>query len=165
VALLAPTARHASAEPTNLAEDDAARSGYSGSWDSGKNGGSGFAAWTMAMEGSGEKQHAGSFIASTETNKDLTGIAKEGKAFGLYANGSGFEQAVAYRAFNKPLTVGDSFSFMLESGKFEKKSAQDDSTGGAVGLILRKGNASSAPTDYNNGAMFEFGHYQGQQNY
>jgi hypothetical protein len=154
-----------SAEPTNIAEDDAAHSGYSGSWDSNKNGGSGFGAWIMTVEGNEGDRHSGFFIASTDSNKDLNGIAKEGKAFGLFANGSGFEQAVAYRPFHKPLAVGDSFSFMMENGRFEKKFEKDESGGGAVGLVLRTGNATSATTDYNAGAMFEFGFYQGQEHY
>ena len=154
-----------SAAPTNIAEDDAAHSGYSGSWDAGKNGGNGFGAWAMATEKDDTGRHAGFFIASTENNPDLNGIAKEGKAFGLYANGSGFEQAVAYRALNKPLAVGDSFSFMMENGKFEKKGDKEDPGGGSAGLVLRTGNANSSPSDYNTGAMFEFGCYQGQESY
>jgi len=153
------------AEPTNIAEDDAAHSAYGGSWESGKSGGSGLGSWTHTTEGSGENQHSGFFIASTDTNKDLNGIAKDDKAFGLFANGTGFEQAVAYRAFDTPLTVGDSFSFMLETGAFEKKFDKDGSDNGSIGLSLRTGNANSAATDYNKGALFEIGHYQGKHNY
>ena len=158
-------AQLAGAEPTNIAEDDAAHSGYSGSWGNDKNGGSGFAAWITTSEGTGADQHAGFFIADTSSNSDLNGIAKENKAFGLFANGAAFEQAVAYRAFNKPLETGDSFSFMMETGGFEKKSDKDTAGGGAIGLVLRSGTASSSPADYNAGAMFEFGHYQGTTNY
>ena len=154
-----------SAELTNIAEDDGAHSGYSGSWGNDKNGGSGFAAWVTTTETSGSDQHAGFFIADTSSNQDLNGIAKEGKAFGLFANGAGFEQAVAFRAFNKPLEVGDSFSFMMETGSFEKKSDKDTAGGGAIGLVLRSGNANSSPADYNKNSMFEFGHYQGTTNY
>ena len=161
--LLLATTVHS--EPTNIAEDDASKSEYGGSWDSGKNGGTGFGSWTMTSEGNDADRHSGFFIASTDTNKDLNNIAKDGKAFGMFANGSGFEQAVAYRSFIKPLAVGDSFSFMLENGRFEKKFDKDESGGGAVGLVLRTGNATSAPTDYNSGAMFEFGFYQGTDNY
>ena len=158
-------AQFACAEPTNIAEDDAAHSGYSGSWGNDKNGGSGFAAWITTSEGTGADQHAGFFIAETSSNSDLNGIAKDGKAFGLFANGAGFEQAVAFRAFNKPLETGDSFSFMIETGGFEKKSDKETAGGGAIGLVLRSGSASSSPADYNAGAMFEFGHYQGTTNY
>ncbi len=154
-----------SAEPTNIAEDDAAQSAYGGSWDNGKNGGSGFGPWTMASEGNEENRHSGFFIATNSNNKDLNGIAKDEKAFGLYANGFGFEQAVAYRSFDKPLTIGDSFSFMMETGTFEKKFEKDESGGGSIGLVLRSGNATSTPADYNKEAFFEIGFYQGKSNY
>ncbi|MDQ6626479.1 MAG: hypothetical protein M3Y69_10155 [Verrucomicrobiota bacterium] len=153
------------AAPTNIAEDDASKSEYGGGWDSGKNGGNGFGSWAMTSDATGENRHAGFYIATTDNNKDLNGIAKEGKAFGIFANGEGFEQAVAFRSLIKPLAVGDSFSFMIENGRFEKKFEKDESGGGAVGLVLRTGNSASAPTDYNAGAMFEFGYYQGSDNY
>ena len=150
------------AEPTNIAEDDA--SSYGSSWESNKGNGTGFGNWIETSEGNDENRHSGFFIATTDNNKDLNGIAKDGKAFGLYANGSGFEQAVAYRSFDKPLAVGDSFSFMMETGNFEKKFDKDEG-GGAIGLILRSGNATDSPADYNKNALFEIGHYQGKSNY
>src|ERR1700730_2546740 len=150
------------AEPTNIAEDDASQ--YGEGWGNGKNGGTGFGSWTMTSEGNDESRHSGFFIATTDNNKDLNGIAKDGKAFGLYANGSGFEQAVAYRSLDKPLAVGDSFSFMMETGNFEKKFDKDEG-GGAIGLTLRSGNATDSTADYNKNALFEIGHYQGQSNY
>src|SRR5437868_2282623 len=107
------------AEATNVAEDDASQ--YGSGWDNTKNGGSGFSNWTLTTEGNDSDRHSGFFIADTKNNQDLNGIDKDDKAFGLYANGSGFEQAVAYRAFEKPLQAGDSFSFMMETGTFDKK--------------------------------------------
>lgn len=151
------------AEPTNIAEDDA--SPYGSSWDNAKNAGSGFGNWTQTTEGNADKRHSGFFIATTENNKDLNGIAKDNKAFGLFANGTGFEQAVAYRSFAKPLVIGDSFSFMMESGAFEKKFETDDPTPSSVGLVLRTGNANTATSDYNTNAVCEIGHYQGKNNY
>jgi hypothetical protein len=151
------------AEPTNIAEDDAAA--YGGSWENGKSNGSGLGNWSLTTEGNDDSRHSGFFIATTDNNKDLTGIAKDGKAFGLYANGSGFEQAVAYRSFDKPLAAGDSFSFMMETGNFEKKFDKDSSDTGSVGLTLRKGNATGTTADYNKDSLFEIGHYQGKGNY
>jgi hypothetical protein len=154
------------ADQTNVAEDDASQGAYNDGFDTGKNGGSGFGEWKMAMEGNDENRHSGSFVATTDNNKDLNGIATSNKAWGLFANGAGFEQAVAYRAFSRPLAVGDSFSFMIETGPFEKKlPEQQDPGGGAVGLTLRTGNATDSPADYNKEAVFEFGHYQGKPNY
>src|SRR5438045_3316165 len=90
------------AESTVIAEDDASQSGYGGGWDNSKNGGSGFGNWTLTTEGNDSDRHSGFFLASTKDNQDLNGIAKNDKAFGVYANGSGFEQAVGYRPFEKP---------------------------------------------------------------
>jgi hypothetical protein len=155
---------HVKAENTVIAEDDASQSVYGSGWDNTKNGGNGFGNWTLTIEGNDNDRHSGFFIAGKD-NSDLNGIAKEGKAFGVYANGSGFEQAVAYRGFEKPLQPGDSFSFMMESGAFEKKFDKDDSTPGSIGLVLRSGTANSSVADYNKDALFEFGLYAGKPNY
>jgi hypothetical protein len=153
------------ADAINVAEDDASQSAYGGQWDNSKNGGSGFSNWTLTTEGNDNDRHSGFFIADTKDKPDLNGIAKNDKAFGLFANGSGFEQAVAYRAFEKPLAVGDSFSFMMENGTFESKFEKDDPTPGSIGLTLRTSNANSSVADYNKDAVFEFGYYQGKNNY
>jgi hypothetical protein len=153
------------AELVNIAEDDASQSAYGGSWDSGKNGGSGFGPWTLASEGTGQGHYSGFFIADPRQNQDLNGITKNNKAFGMYANGVGFEQAVAYRAFEKPLQVGDSFSFLMEHGQFEKKFDTDDPTPGSIGVVLRTSNANASVADYNQDATFEFGFYQGKTTY
>lgn len=152
------------ADQTNVAEDDASQEAYNGGFESGKNGGSGFGEWKMTIEGNDENRHSGFFVGTTENNKDLNGIGKNGKAWGLYANGTGFEQAVAFRALTTPLAAGDSFSFMIETGPFEKKS-EGDPGGGSAGLALRTSNASDSPADYNKDAVFEFGHYDGKPNY
>ncbi len=153
------------ADQTNIAEDDASQEAYKDGFGSGKNGGSGFGEWKMTSEGDGPERHAGFFVATPDNNKDLNGIANNGKAWGLYANGTGFEQAVAYRSFKEPLAVGDSFSFMMENGKIEKKFDTDDPATGSIGLTLRTGNASDAPADYNKDSVFEFGFYEGKGNY
>ena len=110
----------------------------------------------MTTEGNDNDRHSGFFIADTKNNPDLNGIAKADKAFGLFANGPGFEQAVGYRSFEKPLQKGDSFSFMMENGPFDKKFDKDDPTPGSIGLVLRSGNANSSVADYNKDAVFEF---------
>ena len=153
------------ADQTNIAEDDASQEAYNGGFDSGKNGGSGFGEWKVTNEGNDENRHSGFFVATADNNKDLNGIAKNGKAWGLFANGTGFEQAVAYRSFKEALAVGDSFSFMMENGKIEKKFENDDPSTGSIGLTLRTGNATDSPADYNKDAVFEFGYYEGKENY
>jgi hypothetical protein len=153
------------AELINIAEDDGSQSAYGGSWNSGKNGGSGFGPWTLASGRRIGGRYSGFYIADTKTNQDLHNISKNNKAFGMYANGFGFEQAVAYRAFEKPLQVGDSFSFLMENGQFEKKFDKDDPSPGSIGVILRTSNANDSVADYNKDATFEFGYYQGKSNY
>ena len=153
------------AESVVIAEDDASQSAYGGQWDNSKNGGNGFTNWSLTTEGNDNDRHAGFFIASTKNNTDLNGIAKGDKAFGLFANGAGFEQAVGYRGFEKPLKAGDSFSFMMENGIFEKKYDNDDPTPGSIGVVLRTSNANSSVADYNKDAVFEFGYYSGKDNY
>lgn len=165
ILLLALYAPAILAESTVIAEDEASQSTYGGQWDNSKNGGSGFSSWTLATEGNDADRHSGFFLADTKNNPDLNGIVKNDKAFGVFANGSGFEQAVGYRAFEKPLGVGDSFSFMMENGTFEKKFDKDDPTPGSIGLVLRSSNANSSVADYNKDAVFEFGYYQGKTNY
>jgi hypothetical protein len=149
------------ADQINLAEDDASR----GPIDSGKNSGSGFGEWKLLTEGNDDHRHSGSFIATSDNNKDLNGIAQNGKAWGLFANGAGFEQAVAFRAFSEPLAVGDSFSFMMENGRIEKKFEIDDPAPGSIGLTLRSSNAADSPNDYNKDAIFEFDCEEGKDNY
>jgi len=112
------------AESINIAEDDASESVYGGSWDSGKNGGGGFGPWTLARGGSRKGRYSGFFIADTNTSQDLNGVTKNKKAFEMRANGFGFNQWVAYRAFKKPLEVGDSFSFLMQHSHFERSSTK-----------------------------------------
>jgi hypothetical protein len=165
VLLLGSTIVRAFAENVVIAEDDATQSAYGGSWDNSKSGGNGFGNWALTTEGNDNDRHSGFYIASTSDKPELKGIAKDGKAFGVYANGSGFEQAVAYRNFEKPLQIGDSFSFMMENAEFEKKFGSDDPTPGSIGIVLRSGTANSTVADYNKDALFEFGYYQGKPNY
>ena len=48
-------------------------------------------------------------------------FAREGKAFGIFANGTRFEETVAFRAFDHPLEVGDVFSFKFKFSGFLNK--------------------------------------------
>src|SRR4029077_6480534 len=148
-----------------LAENDASNSAYTSGWSNTKNGGSGFGNWSLTTEGNDNERHSGFFISNTKSKPDLNGIDKGSKAFGLFANGTGFEQAVGYRGFDKPLQKGDSFSFMMNNGLFEKKFDKDDPTPGSIGLALRTSNANSSVADYNKDAVFEFGYYQGKNNF
>src|SRR4030095_14074854 len=79
--------------------------------------------------------------------------------------GLGFERAVANRPFEKPRKPGDSFSFMMDNGSFEKKFDKDDPTPGSIGLVLRTSKANSSVADYKKDAVFEIGYYGGKDNY
>ncbi len=149
----------------NVAEDDASQGAYNNGWESGANGGGGFDGWTLRTASGEGESHAGFFIAQAAGQPELQGAAMRGKALGLYANGTGFESAVAFRTLKKPLPVGDSFSLMLESADIQKKFDSDDEATGSVGFTLRSGTAAESADDYNAGARFEFGHYEGQANY
>lgn len=147
-----------------LAEDDASSSEYKAGWKT-AGGGTGLRDWTFqTLKAAGSEAHAGFYVA--EAGKaDLKGAAIRGKAFGLFANGVGFEAASAFRSFKKPLAIGQTFSFLMEHGEIVKKFAKDDPATGSIGITLRTGNASEKAGDYNKGARFEFGCYEGAKTY
>ena len=148
-----------------LAEDDSADPAYATGWKS-EGGGTGFGNWTFqtAVAGNGET-FAGFFIGNRDSNSDMARAAIRSKAFGLFANGIGFEVATAFRPLKKPLMAGQTFSFLMKHGPFEKKSDADDTASASIGLTLRNGNASGGIDDYNKGVRFEFGCYVDQKNY
>lgn len=80
-------------------------SNYGAGWFNGSNGGTGFGAWQMEVDGGG---FAGIFIG----NPSSAGISgMNAQSFGLYANPQGSGASVtARRAFGAALGVGDSFS-------------------------------------------------------
>jgi hypothetical protein len=154
VVVLATLSAHAALEPA--AEDNA--SNY-GSAYAGENGGFGFDTWVVRSE-----ESAGSFVASTNDNAALEGIASEpgGKAWGSYANGnSTFDSVVAFRGFgwdgqdwaNALTRAGDTFSISFEHGVINLDSS--------CGFVLRNGNQDFTASDYNAGSRFEFGYYAG----
>lgn len=171
---------------TMIGDDDAAQGEYGGGWGTGKNGGQGFGPWTLreataGADGAGggtgngfgnnnngnggtggeKSSHAGFYLAATDSNPGLKpALATRGKAFGLYANGSGFELATAFRPFAKGLKPGQSFSWLMQHGEIRSKSDQDAPGAGSVGVTLRAGNACDKPEDYNADSRFEFGFYK-----
>ena len=148
-----------------LAEDDASNTAYNKGWSS-AGAGTGFRDWTLrTLKAKDGESHAGFFIAEKTRNNEFKAVAIRDKAFGLYANGHSFEVAAAFRPLKKPLAAGQTFSFLLKHGAFEKKFAQDDPAKGSIGLTLRSGNASDSVADYNKEARFEFGCYEGAATY
>jgi hypothetical protein len=148
-----------------LAEDDASDPAYKAGWSGG---GSvlGFRDWTFkTLKAASGNSSAGFFIVEKGRNPDLNGIAIRDKAFGLYANGTGFEAAVAFRPLKKPLAVGQTLSFLIEHGTIGRKFDKDDPGGGAIGVTLRSGNEAGGIGDYNKRTRFEFGCFEGQGTY
>ena len=150
----------------NIAEDEASHSAYNGGWESGKSSGTGFGAWILRTFGGVQADsHAGFFIANSSTQSDLDNAATGGKAFGMFANGVGFEVACAFRTLDAPLAVGDSFSLLMECSHVIKKFATDDPRPGVIGFSLRTGSASDSWDDFQSGARMQFGFYEGEDNY
>ncbi len=148
------------ARPLDLIGEDSASS-YDSNWSSGTSGGSGFGKWTMQTVTTPDaNSHAGFYVAGTGDKADLKGAALDGKAFGMYANGIGFECATAFRAFDQPLKVGQSFSFLMEHGNIVKKFDEDAPGNGSIGLTLRAITDSSGTDDYNKEVRFEIGYYK-----
>lgn len=157
----------AAKEQVPVADDNASQGAYGGGWGDGSNGGNGFGPWTIRAVNNNKtgESHAGAFIADTEANADLVNVGINKKAFGLFANGVVYEQAVAFRAFAKPLAPGMSFSFLFKHGEIVKKFDHDDPAPGSAGVVLRTGNTNGSADDYNKGSRVEFGMYEGQGNY
>lgn len=139
-----------------IANDDASQSAYSGGWTNGSNGGTGFGAWAQTNFNDGGA--AGFFKASLASNTDLSiGTGGSNNAFGTFANGAGFNQAVAYRGFTGSLSVFQSFKVSMDNGGVQN--------GGSAGLTLRTGNNNLVVGDYNSNKRFEFFFLGGASNY
>ncbi len=151
------------AAPEVFGEDAAAN--YGDQWDNESNKGGGFGPWILRNEGSGDPSHSGFYIATPATNPLCEGIDGEGKAFGMFANGVVYEQAVAFRAFERTLVAGDTFSFLIRHREIKTKFEGDDSAEGCYGFALRSGNASGRCDDYNEGARLEFNFTEGASTY
>ena len=123
-------------------EDEAFYEAYRDGWETGDNGGRGFGAWRLlapeAVSADPDaEQYAGFFLAEAGRESDLTGVAREGRAFGIFANGTGFESTVAFRPFDRALNPGDVFSLRFEFDGFKRKFASDSEKIASAGIGLR----------------------------
>ena len=126
-----------------MANDDASNAAYNSGWNDGTNGGTGFGAWALrANQGSG---FSGQFLDGGSGDDN---IQTSGKAWGTYANGTGFQDSVAFRALSGFLGIGQTLKVSMDNG--------DIQSGGAPGVVLRNGNANSTTADYNNNELSEF---------
>jgi hypothetical protein len=127
---LATACHHA--EASLAASDNAGNAPYTGTWDTGDNGGSGWGGgWTLSTT-SGDGGQNGSFVDSSTGNGDGDGNADgdvntAGRAWGLYANSSQTSSAV--RPFSGDLLVGQAFSINIDNGFIQ--------SGGTVGFGLQ----------------------------
>ena len=136
--------------------DDASAAAYAGGWFDGDNGGMGFSPWVLTATGPIGSQYNGFYIGSSTTNSGSPGIDVSGDSWGIYANNNNY--AAAYRDFAfGPLRVGQSFSLSMDNGYID--------SGSYVGFVLRNGNATDGPFDYNTGARFEFLFIGGNDDY
>jgi len=121
-------------------EDEAYFDPYADGWQTGDQGGRGFGEWQLfAPEYPAEdaSRYAGFFLAEASNEADLSGAAREGQAFGIFANGTGFEETVAFRSFSRPLEAGDVFSLLFEFDGFVSKFEGDSMEQSTVGIALR----------------------------
>ena len=122
------------------AEDEAYYEVYADGWQTGDSGGRGFKSWQLLSPeygAAGEAQYTGFFIAQAAQEADLAESAREGRAFGIFANGTGFEETAAFRALEHPLAAGDVFSLRFEFDGFGTKFERDAAGISSVGIALR----------------------------
>lgn len=150
--------------PSTVAHDDATQSAYTSGWNE-SGGGNGFGEWKFQQVTGTSNSYAGHFIASGGESPEKAPVATDGKAFGLFANGSDFESIAAFRAFSNPLKTGDTFSFQMVNIAIEQKGDSDSPAAGAIGLTLRNGNASDTHDDYNKNSRFEIIQLKGTDTY
>ncbi len=148
-------------ELENFAEDSAGN--YHAGWTTGSNSGHGFGPWRLAARHGAEGSYAGFFVARAEDQPDLRNITRR-HAFGLYANGVEFEEAVAFRSFQNPLQPGEAFSVLLEHGRI-RQTGETAQPPGSLGLTLRGETEAAETADFDRGARFQFVYREGEETY
>jgi hypothetical protein len=142
--------------------DTAGEPCYETGWNEGTTGGTGFGNWKLKSNGNpDQKSFAGFYLAKEQEKPGIAPLATDGKAWGIFADGQGFQETCAFRPFSSPLTSGQTFSIELMTPNPKSNSGST----GSIGLTLRSGNTSEKPTDYNQGARFEFTALEGKPNY
>lgn len=145
---------HAAAQSYIAGEDEAFYEAYEDGWKTGDWSGRGFGQWRLfapEYTAEEEEQYAGFFIAEAGNEADLAQTAREGKAFGIFANGTGFEETVAFRGFEKPLNQGDVFSMRFEFDGFSSKFDRDSEKVSSVGVAFHVQSEIKEMGDLTNG--------------
>gem|GEM_PF-607319 len=157
-----PNPKSSVPENNSSKSDQASGSVYETGWKEGTTGGTGFGNWILKSNGNpDQKSYAGFYLAKEQEKPGIAPLATDGKAWGIFADGEGFQEACAFRPFSSPLTSGQTFSIELMTPNPKSNSGST----GSIGLTLRTGNTSEKPTDYNQGARFEFTALEGKPNY
>jgi len=157
-----PSPPPVNAEVTGGKADRASDSVYEDGWKEGVAGGSGFGNWTLKSNGNPDKKsYAGFYLAKEDEKPGIAPLATNRKAWGIFSDGEGFQEACAFRSLASPLTSGETFSIEIITPTPKSNSGST----GSIGLTLRHGNASEKPNDYNQGARFEFTAIEGKPNY
>ncbi|WPJ97783.1 hypothetical protein SH580_08670 [Coraliomargarita algicola] len=150
------------------AEDEAYYDAYADGWQTGDWGGRGFKGWQLFAPEygiAGEEQYAGFFIADADQEADLGAAAREGRAFGIYANGTGFEETVAFRSFERPLIAGDVFSLRFEFDGFGHKFERDAEGVSSVGIALRHADTATDLSELSQGRALVLAVIEGLSTY
>jgi hypothetical protein len=132
--------------------DSAADPAYGTDWKNESTAGLGFGPWQLVSNANpSQKTFAGFYLAEEKDKPNITPVASNGRAWGLFANGDNFPKACAFRPLSQPLAPGQSLSLDILCSPFPESSAK----GGSVGLSLRQGTTAASPDDYNANSRFE----------
>ena len=159
----ASRAPNANPSSTSSGKSDSADGAtYQDGWKEGISGGTGFGNWIMKSNGDPDKKsYAGFYLATQQERPGISTLATGGKAWGIFADGGGFQETCAFRPFSAPLSAGQTFSVEIITPTPKSNSGST----GSIGLTLRNGNTSEKPGDYNQGVRFEFTALEGKPNY
>ena len=142
--------------------DTASASAYGSEWKDGAGAVDGWGGWILRSNGNPDKKsYAGFYLAKQEEKSGSSVVATEEKSWAVFADGEGFQEAAAFRGFDKPLEPNQTFSVDIVTPLPKSNSG----TTGSIGLTLRNGKKSDGPGDYNAGARFELTALEGQTNY
>ena len=148
--------------PANRRGDTAADPAYESAWQDGATAGSGLGGWILRSNGdASRKSYAGFYVARQEEKAGSEPVATEGRSWAVYADGEGFQEATAFRAFSPALSPGQTFAVDWVAPLPKSNSGSS----GSMGLTLRSGNKSESAGDYNSGARLEVAALEGKSNY
>jgi len=91
--------------------DNADESAYQAGWSSGSNGGVGFKGWNLVLAGQGD---AGGFFIGDSKKTGAADINTNSRSFGMFGHDKA-KSSDAYRSFDSPLEVGQSFSVEIQA--------------------------------------------------